>query len=56
MNKSINYRHINERIEGDKIILSSESKFPKKLIIIEDKTEKEYRLIKTQAGGYQLNK
>ncbi|MDQ5987907.1 MAG: hypothetical protein CSYNP_03655 [Syntrophus sp. SKADARSKE-3] len=54
--KSISYRHITERIEGDKIILSSQSNFPKKLIIISDKTEKEYRLIKTQSGGYQLNK
>lgn len=47
---------ITECIEEDKIILSESGKFPKKLIIIGKGKKSEYRLTRTQAGKYQLNK
>lgn len=55
--KKSNCNPANDRIEGDVIILSGIGVFPKKLIIILDSGKrKEYRIIKTQNGGYSLNK
>jgi hypothetical protein len=45
-----------DRIEGNKIILNGQGIFPKKLIIIEPGNKREYRLIRTQYGKYQLNR
>jgi hypothetical protein len=44
-----------DRIEGDKIILDGKGRFPKKvIIIIEPGKIREYRIVRTSKGGYQL--
>jgi hypothetical protein len=45
----------NDRIQGRTIILDSKGEFPKKIIILEEGKEKEYKLIKTRKGGYLFN-
>lgn len=47
-----------DRIEGDTIFLDYEGDFPKKIIIIDrcQRKQKEYRLVKSMNGGFQLNK
>lgn len=46
-----------ESIDSEKIILDSEGKYPRQ-IIIRDKSgsRKEYRLVKTQSGKFSLNR
>jgi hypothetical protein len=45
-----------DRIEGRRIILDAKGKFPKIVVIKEGSCSREYRLLKTRSGGYQLIK
>jgi hypothetical protein len=45
-----------DRVEGNEIILDGEGEFPKLVIIISKGDKKEYRIIKTKTGKFQLIK
>lgn len=46
-----------ESVDPDKIILNSDGKYPRQIIIRgKDSRAKEYRLVKTQSGNFILNK
>ncbi|RZB36306.1 MAG: hypothetical protein SRB2_02131 [Desulfobacteraceae bacterium Eth-SRB2] len=48
--------HEEDRIENDAIFLDSEGNFPKRLIIVEETKNLEYKILKTRKGKYQLVK
>ena len=50
------HQEIEDRIEGDKIILNPKGAFPKRIVIYENGQSREYRLIRTRKGKYQLVK
>jgi len=56
MNSLQKQQPVRERVTPDLIIVNGEGAFPRRLIIIEAKRELEYRLVKTRAGKFQLNK
>jgi hypothetical protein len=46
-----------ESIDHEKIIINADGKFPKRIILMDNKGHNtEYRLVKTQSGGICLNK
>lgn len=55
--KNINIDGPIEHIDPEKIVLDEGGKFPRRLIIkSRHGTNKEYRIVKTQAGNFILNK
>ena len=46
---------VQDRIEGNSIILNGQGEFPKRVIIVDKSGSREYRIIKTRTGGYILN-
>lgn len=45
-----------DKVEGNRIILDGMGKFPKLIVVVEQHATKEYRLIRTRSGKFQLNK
>jgi hypothetical protein len=54
----LNQKREKDRIEGDKIFLDSNGKFPKKIIIRDHNSRRiqNYRFLKTKSGKFQLVK
>ncbi len=54
--KALESKVLQDRIEGNLIILNGEGDFPKEVLILNSRgMKKEYRIVKTRHGGFVLN-
>jgi hypothetical protein len=44
-----------EKVEGDKIILNGQGKFPKLIVIFNHDRRQEYKLVRSKNGKFLLN-